>query len=118
MSITPRERPFPVRIERQEGKRIAVEWRDGHRSVYPVPHLRGRCPCANCVDEGSGKRRFFEADAAPDLGFAEVWLVGNYAVGIRFADGHDTGIFTYDYLRSICPCASCSAPGQKGQPKV
>ncbi|MCI0587299.1 MAG: DUF971 domain-containing protein [Planctomycetes bacterium] len=122
MSITQGGRPLPLRIERQEGRRIAVEWRDAHRSLYPMRHLRGRCPCANCVDEGSGKRRYFEADAPEDLGFSDVWLVGNYALGIRFSDGHETGIFTYDYLRSICPCPACSEPAggadQKVQPKV
>jgi DUF971 family protein len=34
--------------------------------------------------------------------------VGNYAIQINFTDGHSTGIFSYDYLRSICPCAECA----------
>ena len=107
LTPSPSERAFPTRIERQEGVRIAVTWRDGHRSVFPMRYLRGRCPCAMCVDETTGKRRIFEEAVAADLGFAEVWLVGNYAVGIRFTDGHDTGIFTYDYLREVCPCPEC-----------
>jgi len=34
--------------------------------------------------------------------------VGNYAIQITFTDGHATGIFSYDHLRSICPCADCA----------
>ena len=39
--------------------------------------------------------------------------VGNYAVQINFNDGHNTGIFSYDYLRSVCPCAECAAAFRK-----
>jgi DUF971 family protein len=34
--------------------------------------------------------------------------MGNYAIQITFTDGHATGIFSYDHLRSICPCAECA----------
>jgi DUF971 family protein len=34
--------------------------------------------------------------------------VGNYAIQITFTDGHATGIFSYDHLRSICPCPDCA----------
>jgi DUF971 family protein len=34
--------------------------------------------------------------------------VGNYAIQISFTDGHSTGIYSYDHLRSICPCAECA----------
>ena len=34
--------------------------------------------------------------------------VGNYAIQISFSDGHSTGIYSYDHLRKICPCAECA----------
>jgi len=34
--------------------------------------------------------------------------VGNYAIQIEFTDGHNTGIYSYDYLRTICPCEACA----------
>jgi DUF971 family protein len=34
--------------------------------------------------------------------------VGNYAINIAFSDGHSTGIYSYDHLRSICPCPDCA----------
>ena len=34
--------------------------------------------------------------------------VGNYAIQISFTDGHSTGIFSYDYLRTLCPCEECA----------
>ncbi len=34
--------------------------------------------------------------------------VGNYALQMKWGDGHQTGIYTYDYLRQICECSECS----------
>jgi DUF971 family protein len=34
--------------------------------------------------------------------------VGNYAIQITFNDGHATGIYSFDYLRHICPCNECA----------
>lgn len=41
-------------------------------------------------------------------------VVGNYALQIDFSDGHTTGIYSYDYLRSICPCAECAKLFRRG----
>ena len=46
---------------------------------------------------------------------AEIRGVGNYAIELRWHDGHSTGIYTYDYLRSLCPCSSCSAERTRGE---
>jgi DUF971 family protein len=37
----------------------------------------------------------------------EIQPVGNYAISIRWSDGHSTGIYRFDYLRQVCPCARC-----------
>ena len=42
--------------------------------------------------------------------------VGNYALQIEFNDGHSTGIYSFDYLRTICPCETC-AQGRKESPQ-
>ncbi len=77
---------------------LTIEWPDGFRSVYPVPYLRSWCPCAGC--QGHGNRVAYRA--APDsTTIAALWEVGAYALGIKYADGHDDGIYTWDWLRTI-----------------
>ncbi len=60
-----------------------------------------------CVDEWSGKQ-ILERDTLPkDLEGVKVNVVGNYALGMLFSDGHSTGLFTFKHLRKICPCEAC-----------
>ena len=42
--------------------------------------------------------------------------MGNYAIGMRFSDDHGTGIYSWEYLREICPCADCGGP-EEGTPE-
>ncbi len=99
-----------------EGLRIT--WSDGHASIYPVPALREGCPCALCKEKkkepapaqapaprGGGALKMF----VPAVGLASLKPIGRYAIGFEFTDGHGTGIYSFDYLRSICPCAQCGA---------
>jgi len=95
----------PKVITRTDPRRIVIEWTDGHESVYPAAHLRKLCPCAACVDELTGVRRHDPATVPADLEHRAVELIGLYAIGIRFADGHDTGIFPFPFLRENDPTA-------------
>ena len=84
-------------------------WADGHVSPFALKYLRARCPCANCVDEWTGKRRLDPATVAPDVSAQSFEPVGHYAVRFQWSDGHNTGLYSFRYLRSICPCAACKA---------
>ena len=95
----------PRVIVKQDPARLDIEWWDGHRTAYTTAQLRRLCPCARCVDELSGVRRLDPASVPSDLVHEDVRLVGNYALAIRFADGHDTGIFPFRYLREHDPSA-------------
>lgn len=88
---------------------VRVTWDDGHVGEYSEEYLRGYCPCALCQGHG-GERRFI---SVPGARLQEIRAVGNYAIEFRWQDGHSTGIYSYDYLRSLCPCATCrgSDPG-------
>jgi hypothetical protein len=44
----------------------------------------------------------------PKLTAKAAHAVGNYALQIDFNDGHATGIFSFDFLRTICPCQECA----------
>ena len=100
-------RSTPAEIRNKGGMLVGVTWGDQHRSEYPARYLRGRCPCALCVDEISGHRRVAEDDVSPDVRLNGLSLVGNYAVRGEWSDGHATGIYSFDLLRDICPCPDC-----------
>lgn len=85
-------------------REFLLTWEDGHRSLYSFPYLRFLCPCAGCVDEHTGKRTIQKESVPDDIKSTEMAPVGRYAVKFRFSDGHQTGIYSFEYLRKICPC--------------
>ena len=95
----PAPRPTEVRRLADE-KRVRIQWSDGHESTYEYAYLRGWCPCAGCQGHG-GDVRYVHAEVTE---LANIALVGNYALGLTWADGHDTGIYSYQHLRELCPC--------------
>lgn len=100
-------RPSPTEINHVKSDRaVRVTWDDGHVGEYDEVYLRGYCPCALCQGHGA-QIRFIDV---PDAKLVEITPVGNYAVEMRWQDGHSTGIYTFDYLRSLCPCRECHAP--------
>ncbi len=91
----------PVAIRRYQGEFIGIEWTDGNKSVFPSRWLRGRCPCAQCVDEWTGVRRVGEAEVPFNVEPKVIRSVGRYAICIEWNDSHDTGIYGYEYLRQL-----------------
>ena len=77
---------------------LTITWDDGVRSALPVPYIRSWCPCAACQGHSS---RVAYREAPDDTRIAELWEVGAYALGVRFADGHDSGIYSWAHLRKI-----------------
>lgn len=74
-----------------------VEWSDGSRSVVPHEILRGYCPCATCQGH-SGEIAY---KPGGNLELVEIRRVGNYALALGWADGHDSGIYSFDYLHKL-----------------
>lgn len=89
-------------------KQITIAWADGHQSQYPFWYLRGFCPCAMCQGHQGGWD--FIADVPHTV--EDVAEVGRYALNIVYEDGHRTGIYSFEILRTLCPCAVC----QKADP--
>lgn len=79
---------------------LTVTWDDGIVSTYPVPYLRGWCPCAGC--QGHGNAVVYR-EASEEIGAAGIYEIGAYAITIRFSDGHDAGIYSWQWLRAIAP---------------
>jgi DUF971 family protein len=112
-----RKRPKEVRIHVKTGAGVDVTWADGHSSHFDFPFLRDHCPCATCNEERAKKEPHAGVNlpASPLLPIYKpkaraqaATQVGNYAIQISFNDGHATGIFSYDYLRTLCPCGECA----------
>ena len=102
-----RQATTPVEIRKRGGASLKITWADGHAGEYGAVYLRGHCPCAQCVDEMTGERRVGPLQIVPDVELVKVSPVGNYAVQLDWSDGHRTGIYSFDYLRSLCPCEIC-----------
>ncbi|HEX7052218.1 MAG TPA: DUF971 domain-containing protein [Longimicrobiales bacterium] len=92
----------------EDGARLRIRWADGHVSEYTPRHLRQQCPCAACVDEFSGRPILDPASIMPDIYPEAIRYVGRYALRFEWSDGHRTGIYPFELLRGICPCATCS----------
>jgi DUF971 family protein len=101
----------PRIVRRVSPTRTDVLWNDEHESSYPSWYLRYNCPCATCVEEFTGERKVVQGSIPPDLARVAVEAVGNYALSFRWGDGHSTGIYTFDYLRRLCPCPKCLPEG-------
>jgi DUF971 family protein len=106
--------PEHIAISRSRG--ISIDWRDGHRSEYSLEYLRDHCPCATCTGAHGTAPRQPQADNPlqlyqPKLRMLEVEPVGSYAVRIHWSDGHNTGIYSWEHFREICPCAECAGGG-------
>jgi DUF971 family protein len=102
---------YPTEINHVKARAIVrITWDDGHMGDYPEDYLRGYCPCALCQGHGA-TRRFI---AVPDAKLVGIGAVGNYALEFRWHDGHSTGIYSYDYLRALCPCPACAGQGTEG----
>jgi DUF971 family protein len=109
---------MPTLVKRVSPTRTDVTWNDEHFSSYPSWYLRENCPCAGCVEELTGRRRITAGSIASTLERVDVEAIGNYALLFGWSDGHRTGIYTFDYLRKLCPCPQCLPEGLKEPPKV
>ncbi len=88
----------PTRVRAPRGARVfELRWADGQEHSYPHRILRGFCPCATCQGH-SGRIAFVEPG---DLELRDVNQVGNYALGLRWGDGHDGGLYSFAYLRQL-----------------
>ena len=86
---------------------LGIEWSDGHKGVYPVRYLRQHCPCAACTDEWTGELRLKPDDVPLLIMLNDIEPVGRYALKMSWSDGHDTGLYSYTFLRRICQCNLC-----------
>lgn len=98
----------------ETGDALRIAWGDGHESVYDLRYLRRQCPCAACRHVQEQLRANPLTVLPPRLANPSAELtgaepVGRYGLRFVWGDGHDTGIYTFEYLREICPCPACQS---------
>lgn len=80
---------------------LRLRWADGQTQHLAPRDLRIACRCAQCRNEVTGAQMLDPATVPRDIRLTKIWSVGNYALGLAFGDGHDTGIHTFKSLRAM-----------------
>lgn len=99
--------PYPIRLELREAAVLVIQWSDGATRQYTIRQLRDACPCATCREkrqqppQAAGTLPILSPADAQPLKISGMNPVGNYAYSIRFSDGHETGIYSLELLRSL-----------------
>ncbi len=87
------------------GDELALKWADGSEQFVKLEALRRHCPCAGCKGETDIMGNLYKNPDRPlTVGAFQVTrlaMVGGYAVQPLWADGHGTGLFSFDYLRQV-----------------
>jgi len=101
---TAQKTPTDIEVDIR-GREVRLAWQDGHHSTFDFNTLRKICPCATCNDQRKNAdplrilkpdQIVTKAELQPDH---PVEMVGNYALQFVWADGHQTGIYTFEFLR-------------------
>lgn len=91
----------PTQIIEESDSEVSISWSDGKTSKYTAAQLRRACPCASCVNEWTGEKVLKDETVPDDLSFSSIAIVGRYALNFVFSDAHNTGIFSFNYLRNL-----------------
>jgi len=94
-------RTMAIGFRRRDARTLSVLWEDGHLDDFDVRDLRLACHCALCIEEMSGRKLLDPKTVRPDVSPRVISSIGNYAIGIDWNDGHNSGIYSFDHLRSL-----------------
>lgn len=98
------------------GDELAIKWEDGGESFIKLELLRRACPCAGCKGEQDIFGNVYKNPDKPltprAVQLQRTAFVGGYAIQPAWADGHSSGLFTYDYLQRLATLGS----GESGEP--
>jgi DUF971 family protein len=95
----------PTSIKRSSPTELTFLWDDGHDTKYTFQQLRDLCPCAGCAGETILFREYHapEQDKSTPGRYTlnNIQPIGSYAIQLTWGDGHNTGIYTYEYLLQL-----------------
>ena len=100
---------YPVSLDKTDDRQLRIVWNDSLEQLIGFRELRRACQCATCMEKAKAKSVQPELGVLPVLSAAETMSLdivamrptGNYAYNIQFSDGHSTGLFTLELLRSL-----------------
>jgi DUF971 family protein len=99
--------PHPVQMTyKQDERTLHIEFSDGFEASYALEHLRGYCPCAHCQGHGGEMLEFNQLRWEKQITISDVSQVGAYAVCVAWEDGHSTGVYSFDLLRTLAETPS------------
>jgi len=89
----------PTKIKINDNEFLSITWSDGSTKTIRLSNLRNECPCATCTSEKDDwSDTYIPLFTLEQLKVVNISIVGNYAVGIEWLDGHNTGLYDYKYL--------------------
>jgi DUF971 family protein len=88
-------------IKQKDNHTFTIQWSDGKEHHFRLSTLQKQCPCANCIDEWSGKRVALDNSVDENVRAVSIKSIGRYALQIQFTSGCSTGIYSFDMLRKI-----------------
>ncbi len=80
---------------------VTIKWTDGEVNTLSAKYLRVNCACAECVEEWTNRKLLDPATVPANIQAEDYLMVGKYAVQFLWSDGHYTGIYPFDMLRSL-----------------
>ena len=87
------------------GSELAVKWEEGRESFIALEALRRACPCAGCMGERDVMGNLHKAPEQPlsprSFQVARIISVGGYGIQPIWGDGHATGIYSFEYLKTL-----------------
>jgi ATP-binding protein involved in chromosome partitioning len=100
------EKKIPIKFGPVGQPQVEIEWNDGVKTSHSARELRFHCPCASCVNELTGERKIKLEWVPQNMTAQAFYPVGRYAVQIVWSDGHNTGLYGYDFLRKTSSSVS------------
>jgi DUF971 family protein len=95
----------PKSIKVKDKKTLKIVWEDDSKSLLSLKYMRDQCPCATCKGETVLLKTFrppAKTIITPEMYIIKnIETVGGYAIQITWADGHNTGIYSWDYLKEL-----------------
>lgn len=105
----------PTRLHLKKDEKLEIDWADGRKSRYTLTLLRSMCPCAQCKMTREGNNPHDIAPVAKPkplltilpgnysgaITVRSAQMVGNYAIQIEWSDEHGSGIYSFEYLRTM-----------------
>lgn len=86
-------------------EKLFIKWDDGEESTITLKYLRDECPCANCKGETVLLKSYIpqkpQTTTPAMYKIKNIEPVGSYAIQLTWEDGHNTGIYSWEYLKKL-----------------